>query len=753
MLETLVMPSWMTAAASTLTADLSESRRLIDAGTKLVRLNAFTKQPQGLAWNHPSNYATTIDDTATGYGLPLAANGLVSIDPDNVRLAALGMAAIGLDLEKIMQAGARTRSTRTGSGGRSIFRAPQQVVEWLKFSGKTVGTILELRATSPNLQDVVAGLVYRTKDGQLCTQQYANNLRPDTAPEMQPELLNFWHKCSVDLDYFHAMQKAFMAACGEVPNLAISGRDANGKVTLALRSQRHSQDYNAANTVESILERHGYKLHHGGRWECPTATGQPGIRPIPGKEGLWRSDHASDPLSGTFDAWLAHVVLDHGGDLTAAERAHDTQQIEGMFNAVPVPVAGAEHVHTSQAQTGFVDVSICDVLSHPEEPHRFIVGQIVPAGALTLLSGHGGSGKSYLGLEMAVHVAMGKPYLGMQTTQCNVMVLSAEDGGGVLRRRVAQLCQRHGIDPVELSQTLSVLDATADPVLWAAINRNDSGVTAAHHELTQRCTAAQIGLLVVDNASDTFGGDSSDKSAVTRFVRSLTRCVHAQDGAVLLLAHVNRTTAAGSVTATGSWSDSVAWHNAARSRLFFDTSRDQLALVHEKSNYGPIVQALSVSRHPFGGFETQTTSSATEGLPAQVLGFIHAITEEGGWIGAAMTGTTSNNICRKSYRDHPEYPDALRGGTRNGEAFKTVQSLKNDGFITLEKRWPSGCDSAFKRNNQMPNGFWLTDQGRNFLEMNGLMAGVNRLDHGKTSTSKNMQSFPAWFSHVNGPPS
>ena len=340
----LTVPDWMTAPATpALQPDLSEPRRLLAAGMKLVKLVDWTKQPSGTAWNDPSNYATTIDPTATGYGMQLTANGLVSVDPDNLRLATLGMAALGFDLEEIMQAGARTRSTRNGSGGRAIFRAPAgDDVEWIKFAGKTVGTVLELRATSPNLQDVVAGLVYRTKDGQLCTQQYVNELRPDTAPELPEEFLKFWQRCSTDLDYLHEVQKKFMAACGEVPNLAISGRDASGKISLAFRSQRHSTDYNAANSVESILERHGYKLHRNGRWECPTASGQPGIRQIPGKDGLWRSDHASDPLTGTFDAWLAHVVLDFGGDLAAAEREHDTQRIEGMFSPVPVANAGAE---------------------------------------------------------------------------------------------------------------------------------------------------------------------------------------------------------------------------------------------------------------------------------------------------------------------------------------------------------------------------------------------------------------------------
>ena len=68
------------------------------------------------------------------------------------------------------------------------------------------------------------------------------------------------------------------------------------------------------------------------------------MRPIPGKVGLWQSDHASDPLHGTFDAWTAFVVLDHSGGLAAAEA-----EWEPAYTAVVVAgftdVAPAANMH------------------------------------------------------------------------------------------------------------------------------------------------------------------------------------------------------------------------------------------------------------------------------------------------------------------------------------------------------------------------------------------------------------------------
>lgn len=369
------------------------------------------------------------------------------------------------------------------------------------------------------------------------------------------------------------------------------------------------------------------------------------------------------------------------------------------------------------AAVGFVDVSIGNVLTDPEPPHKFIVGGIVPAQALTLLSGHGGSGKSTLAIELAMHVAMGMNYLGMPVEQTNVLILSAEDGGGVLRQRIGKLCRRHGIDPVELAKRLTVLDATSDPILWASNGRNSAGPTDAYNRLAQRCNIDKIGFMVVDNSSDTFSGDSFDKSGVTQFVRHLTRCVAANNGGVLLLAHVNRTTASGSINSTGSWSDSVAWHNAARSRLYLDSTNDRLSLVHEKSNFGPLAKTLQLSRHPDGGFTTQNgNSNDSAGLIVDVLRFVQTLTSEGGWVGTSMHGTTANNIARKQYRDHPNYPAALRGGARNQDAHRTIRDLLQMGFLISEKRWHGAADTKYKRNNDKPNGLWLTDAGLNFLE-------------------------------------
>ena len=311
-----------------ITPDMTEAKLLLSAGMKLVKFHRHLKLPIGEEWNkHP---VTKIDPQATGYGLPLAMNGLCSIDPDHVEMAQVGMKELGFDLDELMAQGVRTVSTRAGSGGRSAFAADgNDMCRWLTFrafgpKGESI-TILELRAKSENLQDVVPGIVYTDKTtGELCTQAYAGERRLDNAPLLPDDLARLWRLLSIDDDAYREYSQKFTNAIisagfmvgGERPH----HRPPMGNGSkLAFPAPGIRTEFNQRYKVEDIIETHGYPYDkRAKRWSHPGATGAPGIRPIPGKDGLWQSDHAGDPLHGTFDAWAAHVQLNHDGDVDAA---------------------------------------------------------------------------------------------------------------------------------------------------------------------------------------------------------------------------------------------------------------------------------------------------------------------------------------------------------------------------------------------------------------------------------------------------
>ena len=303
---------------------LRPAQELLHAGLKLVPLVPHTKRPAGDNWNSPRSFVRYIDPAATGYGMPLAENKLCSVDPDNWDLAVTGLAACGFDLEEIMSAGVRTKSTRRGSGGRSTFSVDDRLT-WARFAAGGHGTILELRADSPNLQDCVPGVQYHDKEGNLCTQEYVSDRHFDDVPELPEDFCEWWAQCSTDKSFLHAQQRIFFEAIeqefGEPcrPVLSLStGKHGMGR-DLPFDAPGVRGPFNKHVQVGDILAYFGYQRDgRSGRWSPPNATGAPGVRPIPGRDGLWRSDHGSDPLCGTFDAWIAFVVLQHGGDCEAA---------------------------------------------------------------------------------------------------------------------------------------------------------------------------------------------------------------------------------------------------------------------------------------------------------------------------------------------------------------------------------------------------------------------------------------------------
>lgn len=552
--------------------DHAEARRLLACDFKLCELHPLSKRPVGQEWQrHP---VAAIRSTAGGYGLILALNDLCSVDPDNVELARVGLKRCGFDLDQIMAAGVRTSSTRPRSGGRSTFKAPAGLTR-VCFASKTRGTILELRAGQSNLQDCLPGTRYQTEEGgPVYEQAYANGKTLDQAPELPSLFLAWWQRLNSDPAFLHEQQRLF---CGEDAQLAVSVGEGEG-AKLAYGSGLR-RDYNEAHSVEDILSRHGYSCD-GERWAPPTATGVPGIRLIPGRDGLWRSDHASDPLFGTFDAWSAFVVLDCDGDLDRANGAY-LPELHAMIAADFSVIAAATHPTTRHP----VALDWGRLPLAPPEP-RFVIPGWMPDGVVTLFAAHGGTGKSFLSLYIALCIATGRhPFAaGEAIERAKVLLYSAEDDMAVMQWRLRRYMQLLGIRTDELRGWLTVLDATeSDNVLFVGEEKVNGRTTTRFTWLAneiQRCGAQ---VLIYDNASDAIDANENDRAKVRQFMSSLKRLA----SAVLLLAHVDAASSLADISEAKGYSGSTAWHNSARSRWFMARAKDtdDVVLTQPKVNY------------------------------------------------------------------------------------------------------------------------------------------------------------------------
>ncbi|HRD86006.1 MAG TPA: AAA family ATPase, partial [Rubrivivax sp.] len=237
-------------------------------------------------------------------------------------------------------------------------------------------------------------------------------------------------------------------------------------------------------------------------------------------------------------------------------------------------------------------------------PQRWVWEDYIPAGQVTLLGAHGGAGKSTLSLMLAASVALGLPLFGVDTDASPVVFYSAEDGSDTVRRRLRGILSSMGVPAASLADRLLVLDASdTAPELAASTWCDDGqggrrptfGLTKAGADLRDMLAPLPAPLLIVDNASDAFGGNENARPEVRAFVRLLAGMVRKQGGAVMLLSHLDKNAARG--LSSESYSGSTAWHNSARSRLFIERDKDGagLALKHEKANFGRLREPPGVA--------------------------------------------------------------------------------------------------------------------------------------------------------------
>ncbi len=77
-------------------------------------------------------------------------------------------------------------------------------------------------------------------------------------------------------------------------------------------------------------------------------------------------------------------------------------------------------------------------------PETWLVEELVPAGAITMLVGSSGSFKTWLTLELCLKVATGKPFLGhYNVTKSGILLLDKESGEHQLQRRLFSLGVSH----------------------------------------------------------------------------------------------------------------------------------------------------------------------------------------------------------------------------------------------------------------------------------------------------------------------
>lgn len=241
-------------------------------------------------------------------------------------------------------------------------------------------------------------------------------------------------------------------------------------------------------------------------------------------------------------------------------------------------------------------VDLRDLMQREPPSARYVFEPIIPRRVTTLLGGHGGMGKSVLALTLAAHAACGRRWGPFAAVQCRAVYVSLEDDADTVRYRLRRIIEAYNLPAASAIDALQVFDGSGVEATLA-MEVADGGIhrlmqTAVMERVTDACKGA--GLIVVDNASDAYGGNENDRRQVRAFIRSLTQLSRANDAGVLLLAHIDKSAARNGANGN-SYSGSTAWHNSVRSRLALLSDDGGISLTHEKAQFSKAAEPMRLA--------------------------------------------------------------------------------------------------------------------------------------------------------------
>lgn len=211
------------------------------------------------------------------------------------------------------------------------------------------------------------------------------------------------------------------------------------------------------------------------------------------------------------------------------------------------------HGHASLAPSEVVEggwKSLTPALLAEVPPAKpFLWEGAIPLGAAGTFAGPGGVGKSATLVGLAVHAALGLPFLERATHQCQTVFFTLEDDFDDYRRKLA--AWRHALgetwDDERIAASIAIVDLRGTGARLIRPVRGDYATTAEVEALADIVIkrAPKAGLIVIETVSRA-GGDESNP-AMSALIVAAERLAQRTGAAVVLVAHVSKAAGRGSV--------------------------------------------------------------------------------------------------------------------------------------------------------------------------------------------------------------
>ena len=282
----------------------------------------------------------------------------------------------------------------------------------------------------------------------------------------------------------------------------------------------------------------------------------------------------------------------------ALDTEEDTEALENRLKEIDI-------LNEFQAERPRVEVIAWDKI--PDVDREWLIPQWLPANTVTMFTGDGGAGKSWLTLQAVCQIACGfrDAFLNPDfekvadiTTRRNVVFATYEDEPAEIKRRLQALASGMPwiADSLQIiQQHLYIVDMRGIGSVWGPglgnHIQNTGDLLAAGEDLRAICEEKNASLLVMDPLSGAFGGNENDRTAVYDFVSSFRGWGDAAKCAMLVIGHLPK----GAEGRAAGFSGSTAWEASTRSMWLLskkslsqetgEKERYYWALEHTKSNY------------------------------------------------------------------------------------------------------------------------------------------------------------------------
>lgn len=230
----------------------------------------------------------------------------------------------------------------------------------------------------------------------------------------------------------------------------------------------------------------------------------------------------------------------------------------------------------------------------PVPERGWIVPELIPRDAVTIVSGDGGVGKSLLSLQILTAAALGMSWLGKPVEKVKALGVFCEDTEGELHSRMAPIAHHYRAEFSDLTDLLLYSRVGMDSVL-VNFEHDEPKPTALYGQLLDLATAEDYELIVLDSLHDLFAGNENSRVHARQFVNLLRTFATETGGAVILNAHPS---VAGLSSGTGA-SGSTAWNNASRSRLYLTRPQDDDSGIRD--NDARILRTMKANYAQAGG--------------------------------------------------------------------------------------------------------------------------------------------------------